>query len=118
MAELSRAQRGLYGGKTKLFGNKISHSVRHSRRTWSPNVHSKRLWSEALNRIVRVKLTCAVLRTIDFYGGLDQYLLQTSDKKIDSVFGLQLKAAVKNAMLANNAASKRGTTSVLMESQT
>jgi large subunit ribosomal protein L28 len=123
MATLKRAQRGLYGGKTKLFGNQKSHSMRHSRRTWSPNVHSKRLWSDALNMRVRktfffflfffflsdslcshallwqirVKITTSVLRTIDFYGGLDNYLLETSDAKIDSIFGVQLKQAIKQA---------------------
>lgn len=97
MASLSRAQRGLFGGKTKLSGNQKSHSMVHTRRAWKPNVQSKRLWSEALNRRVRIKVTTHVLRTIDFHGGLDNYLIKTSDKKIDSRFGLELKAAVKNA---------------------
>merc|ERR1711879_92216 len=97
MAELSRAQRGLYGGKTRLFGNQKSHSMVHTRRSWKPNVQPKRLWSEALNQRIRVKVTTHVLRTIDFHGGLDNYLLNTSDSKIDSRFGLQLKAAVKRA---------------------
>lgn len=95
--KLARADRGLFGGTTKLFGNQISHSVRHSRRTWSPNVQSKRLWSDALNRMVRVKLVTSVLRTIDTKGGLDNYLIESKDKKIDSRFGLELKQAVKAA---------------------
>lgn len=103
MAELGRAQRGLYGGKTKLFGNQISHSVRHTRRTWKPNVQKKRVWSDALGRHVRMQLTTHVLRTIDFHGGLDNYLLQTSDQKIGSRWGSQLKVAVAAAT-----ASKRG----------
>lgn len=98
MAELKRAQRGLYGGATKQFGNQISHSMRHSRRTWSPNVHSKRLWSDALERKVRVRLTANVLRTIDQYGGLDNYLLKTPNRKIDSEFGEQLKRAIKKTL--------------------
>jgi large subunit ribosomal protein L28 len=95
--KLARADRGLFGGTTKMFGNQISHSVRHSRRTWSPNVHSKRLWSDALNCRVRVKVTAGVLRTIDIKGGLDNYLLESKDKKIDSRFGFELKDAVKTA---------------------
>ena len=95
--KMARADRGLFGGTTKQFGNQISHSVRHSRRTWAPNTHAKNLWSDALGRRVRVKLTAGVLRTIDFKGGLDSYLLQTRDDKIDSRFGLELKAAVRAA---------------------
>ena len=97
MAELARAQRGLYGGKTRQFGNQKSHSMRHSRRSWAPNVQSKRLWSEALQRRLRVRVTAHVLRTIDARGGLDNYLLETSDRKIDSRLGVQIKEAVRRA---------------------
>ncbi len=95
--KMARADRGLFGGTTKQFGNQISHSVRHSRRTWAPNTFAKRLWSDALGRWVRVALTAGVLRTIDTKGGLDGYLLETRDDKIDSRFGLELKQAVKAA---------------------
>ena len=37
-AVMNRADRGLYGGKEILFGNNVSHSMRHTRRTWKPNV--------------------------------------------------------------------------------
>lgn len=94
---MKRADRGLFGGAVKQFGNQISHSVRHSRRTWNVNVQKKRLWSEALGRRVRVTLTTRVLRTIDRMGGLDEYLLATRDAKIDSRFGLELKGAVRAA---------------------
>lgn len=86
-----------------MFGNMISHSVRHSRRFWKPNVQRKRLWSDALGIRIRLHVTTSVLKTIDLYGGLDNYLLQTADSKIDSVFGSQLKAAVR---AARNAATK------------
>jgi hypothetical protein len=33
-----------------------------------------------------------VLRTIDKYGGLDNYLLKTPDSKLDSELGSRLKA--------------------------
>ena len=97
--KLARADRGLFGQTTKLFGNQISHSVRHSRRTWAPNTISKRLWSDALDRRIRVTLTANVLRTIDLKGGLDNYLLETKNAKIDSRFGLELKQAVLRAKL-------------------
>lgn len=46
-----------------------------TRRTWKPNIHTKRLWSDALARFVRVRVQARVLRTIDKVGGLDEYLL-------------------------------------------
>jgi large subunit ribosomal protein L28 len=46
-----------------------------TRRYWRPNVHSKRLWSEALQAYIRLRITTRVLRTLDKVGGLDEYLL-------------------------------------------
>ena len=67
---------GLYGGATIQFGNKVSEkNALKSRRTWLPNMHSKRLWSDSLGRFVQVKVQARVLRTIDKCGGLDEYLL-------------------------------------------
>ncbi|KAL8774416.1 MAG: hypothetical protein Q9194_004042 [Teloschistes cf. exilis] len=67
---------GLYGFAHPQFGNKVSeqNSIK-TRRKWSPNIHSKRLWSESLGQHVRVKVATRVLRTIDKCGGLDGYLL-------------------------------------------
>ncbi|KAK9842479.1 hypothetical protein WJX81_001880 [Elliptochloris bilobata] len=89
---LNRSRRGLYGGKKLLSGNMISEDGKNkSRRTWKPNVQRKNLFSEALNRCVRLRITTSCLRTIDKYGGLDNYLLQTSDEKLASDVGSALK---------------------------
>jgi hypothetical protein len=41
------------------FGNKVSHSERKSRRSWKPNVQSKRLWSELL-QVSRDQMVCSI----------------------------------------------------------
>jgi large subunit ribosomal protein L28 len=66
----------LYGSARIRFGNNVSeeHQIK-TRRKWRPNIHQKRLWSDALGVFVRTKLTTRVLRTIDKVGGLDEYLL-------------------------------------------
>ena len=65
------------------FGNMISSKNEiKNRRTWRPNIHWKRLWSESLNRFVRTKVHTRVLRTIDKVGGLDEYLLGDSPTRI------------------------------------
>lgn len=38
-------------------------------------MHLKRLWSDALQCYIRVRVTTRVLRTLDKVGGLDEYLL-------------------------------------------
>ncbi|PMD59707.1 uncharacterized protein K444DRAFT_613252 [Hyaloscypha bicolor E] len=67
---------GLYGTQKIRFGNMVSEKNEiKTRRYWRPNVHSKRLWSEALQAYIRLRITTRVLRTLDKVGGLDEYLL-------------------------------------------
>jgi large subunit ribosomal protein L28 len=53
-----------------------------TRRYWRPNVQMKRLWSGALNKYIRVRITPRVLRTVDKCGGLDEYLLGEKPNRI------------------------------------
>ncbi|MCJ1389611.1 39S ribosomal protein L24, mitochondrial [Xylographa bjoerkii] len=67
---------GLYGASRPQSGNTVSSRTEtKNRRKWFPNIHSQRLWSDALDRFVRVKVQARVMRTIDKVGGLDEYLL-------------------------------------------
>ncbi|KAI6715638.1 hypothetical protein JHW43_001840 [Diplocarpon mali] len=67
---------GLYGTQKIRFGNIVSEKNEiKTRRYWRPNVHSKRLWSDALQGYIRLRITTRVLRTLDKVGGLDEYLL-------------------------------------------
>lgn len=59
-----RSQLGLFHGKLKQYGNNVPHSKHKTRRTWLPNVQSKRLKSDALGHEVKVKLTTRALKTI------------------------------------------------------
>jgi large subunit ribosomal protein L28 len=79
------------------FGNQISFSHKCSRRKWKPNVHCKTLQSELLGETFKINVTTAALRIIDKKGGLDRYILYTSDRKLDSLFATKLKARLKEA---------------------
>ncbi|KAK3293741.1 ribosomal L28 family-domain-containing protein [Chaetomium fimeti] len=74
---------GLYGTARIRFGNNVSerHQVK-TRRQWRPNVHHKRLWSAALGVFVRTRVTARVLRTVDKAGGLDEYLLGRTARRV------------------------------------
>ncbi|KAI9681354.1 MAG: 39S ribosomal protein L24, mitochondrial [Caeruleum heppii] len=74
---------GLYGGSHIQFGNTISEKFENkSRRKWRPNIRTIRLYSAALGRKIRVKLSARVLRTTDKVGGLDEYLLGEKPARI------------------------------------
>jgi ribosomal protein L28 len=51
-------------GKGPQFGNNVSHSHKKTRKKWSVNIISKRVWVEEENRWVRVKISTQMLRTI------------------------------------------------------
>lgn len=93
---MGRAKRGLYAGRHIQFGNQISEDGGNkSRRTWKPNVQEKRLFSYILDRHIRVKVTTHALRCIDKAGGIDEYLLKTPYKKMDTEMGLYWKARIE-----------------------
>ncbi|KAL0258786.1 hypothetical protein SLS55_006290 [Diplodia seriata] len=78
-----QSNHGLYGGARIQFGNNVSHKTEiKTRRKWRPNIQHKILYSRALNRSVRVRLSTRVLRTIDKVGGLDEYLLGEKSARI------------------------------------
>lgn len=103
----NRIDTGLYHGRTVGFGNKISFSEKKTRRTWKPNVQWVKLYSETLNARLRVKATQKALRCIDKAGGLDNYLLKTEDKKLDSKFALRLRRIIIDRQHVNQRIKQR-----------
>ena len=73
----SRSKRGLYDGKDVSFGNNVPFSLKKTRRRWNPNVQHKRVYSEILDEMIPFHITTSALRSIDKYGGLDEYLLRS-----------------------------------------
>ncbi|CAA6670316.1 unnamed protein product [Spirodela intermedia] len=73
----------------------FSFDFGETRRTWKPNVQEKRLFSYALDRHIRVKVTTHALRCIDKAGGIDEYLLKTPYQRMDTEMGLLWKAKIE-----------------------
>ena len=59
-------------------------------------VNDQRLATEALRRVVRLRVSTRALRTVQRYGGLDRFLMTTADAKLAEP-GLRLKRAVRKA---------------------
>jgi ribosomal protein L28 len=65
------------------FGNNVGGKSKvKTRRSWHPNVLNRKLFSQALDRHVQVRVTLRTLRTIDKVGGLDEYLLGEKEARI------------------------------------
>ncbi len=58
-------------GKRANNANRVSFSNKHFARWQYPNLQTKRLYSQELDRYVRVKVACSTLRTIR-KNGLDE----------------------------------------------
>ncbi|GJC96803.1 ribosomal L28 family protein [Colletotrichum higginsianum] len=78
-----QSNNGLYGSARIRHGHNVSekhHQV--TARTWRPNVHYKRLWSDALGAWVRIRLTTRVLRTVEREGGIDAYVTKAKSARV------------------------------------
>ena len=89
-------------GKAVMSGNNVSHAENRTRRRFMPNIQQTRLYSEALQRWVSLKVTTSGLRTIEHRGGLDTMLINTAKTKLDPALR-KLKTQVEKA-LADKAA--------------
>lgn len=69
-------------GTGVMSGNNVSHAHNKTRRRFLPNLQVVSLLSETLNKIFKLKVTSATLRSIEHNGGLDAYLESTSSTKL------------------------------------
>ncbi|PHR56265.1 MAG: 50S ribosomal protein L28 [Robiginitomaculum sp.] len=65
-----------------MTGNNVSHSNAKTRRRFEPNLCNITLVSDTMGQKYRVRITAATLRTVDFKGGLDGFLMNTKNKKL------------------------------------
>ena len=66
-----------------MTGNKVSHANNKTRRRFLPSVQVMRLYSEALGRMISLKLSTHGMRTVEHKGGLDAFLVNTPTSKLD-----------------------------------
>ena len=61
-------------GKSPLKGHKVSHANNKVKRKFLPNLKKVNFKSEILKRNIRLRVSNAALRTVDYKGGLDNFL--------------------------------------------
>ncbi|KAL6452169.1 MRPL24 54S ribosomal protein L24 [Candida maltosa Xu316] len=80
-----RQNRGLYGGLQRKRSKSSSEYMNKSLRAHTPNVQRATLWSEILNKKLKLRVATKVLRTISREGGLDKYLLKSTPARIKTM---------------------------------
>ena len=71
-------------GKSPLKGHKVSHANNKVKRKFLPNLKNVTFKSDVLNRNIRLSVSNAALRTVDYKGGLDFYLKSVKSFKLSS----------------------------------
>ena len=69
-------------GVLPLKGHNVSHSNNKTKRRFLPNLKKISFKREILKRNVRLNVSNAALRTVDFKGGLDKFLKTAKSKNL------------------------------------
>ena len=81
-------------GVGPMVGHSVSHSNIKTKRRFLPSLKAVSLRSDALGQDVRLRISNAALRTLDFKGGLDTYIVKASDEVL-SPRAQKLKRQIK-----------------------
>lgn len=71
-------------GVGPMVGHNVSHSNVKTKRRFLPALSPVTLHSEALGQTFSLRISNAALRTVDFKGGLDAFLLNARDEKLST----------------------------------
>lgn len=92
-------------GKGVMKGNNVSHANNKTRRDFAPNIQDKNVFSEALGRTVKLRVSVNGIRTLTKKGGLDEWLMDTSVSKLDPALR-KVRKQVESALESKKAAIK------------
>ena len=85
--------------KGVLTGNNVSHANNKTKRVFLPNLQNVSLISEALETTVKLRVSTHGLRSVEHNGGLDNWLVKTSDDDL-SLRARRLKRDIKKKLAA------------------
>jgi large subunit ribosomal protein L28 len=86
-------------GVGPMVGHNVSHSNIKTKRRFLPALAETSLQSDALGMSFRLRVTNAALRTLDFRGGLDVFLVKAKDEVL-SAKALKIKKQIKAKLAA------------------
>ena len=69
-------------GKSPLKGHKVSHANNKAKRKFFPNLKNVKFKSDILKRNITLRVSNAALKTVDYKGGLDNFLKSIKANKL------------------------------------
>lgn len=91
------AKRCSLTGKGVQTGNNVSHAHNKTRRRFLPNLQVASIWSDSMEKSVRMRLSTYAMRLIEKKGGLDAYLLATRNTQLPPEFR-RIKKQIQKAV--------------------
>ena len=84
-------------GKKPMTGNNVSHANNRTKRRFIPNLQNVKLYSGTLQKYINLNITVKTMKTVEKNGGLDSYLIKTSNKNL-----AEIAIKIKKQILKNN----------------
>ena len=84
-------------GKKPMSGNNVSHANNRTKRRFFPNLQSVKLYSGILQKYINLNITIRTMKTVEKNGGLDPYLIKTSNRNL-----ADKAIKIKKQILKNN----------------
>jgi len=103
LKDLTMSRRCELTGIGPMVGNSVSHSNIKTKRRFLPSLKTVKVASESLGQSYSLRISNAALRTLDYKGGLDAFIVKARDEQL-SVAAQRIKRQVK-AKLAEQAAA-------------
>ena len=69
-------------GKMYQSGNNVSHARNRTKRKFLPNLQNISFLSEKLGKKIQLRVATSTIRTVEKKGGLDEFLINTSNTKL------------------------------------
>ena len=84
-------------GKKPMSGNNVSHANNRTKRRFIPNLQNVKLYSGTLKKYINLNITIRTMKTVEKNGGLDSYLIKTSNRNLADT-----AIKIKKQILKNN----------------
>ena len=82
LSNLFMSKRCELTGVSPLKGHNVSHSNNKTKRRFLPNLKKVTFKSDILKKSIKLSVSNAALRTVDFKGGLDKFLKNAKNKNL------------------------------------
>ena len=69
-------------GKIPMKGHNVSHANNKTKRRFLPNLKKVSFTSDILKKNIRLNVSNSALRTVDYKGGLDKFLISSKSNKL------------------------------------